>query len=136
MAFAVAASTFCPLLVLGIWWRGLTTAGAVAGLIVGGGLSLGALTFSVAFPDVVPGVFGSLLGQPAVVSVPAAFATMIVVSLLTRSSVTPRADAVLAQLHLPLTIRVDRSIRAVRPTAAPALPSSAESPAPRQTRRR
>ena len=23
-AFAVAASTFCPLLVLGIWWRGLT----------------------------------------------------------------------------------------------------------------
>ena len=50
MAFAVAASTFCPLLVLGIWWRGLTTAGAIAGLIVGGGLSLGALTFSVAFP--------------------------------------------------------------------------------------
>ena len=43
MAFAVAASTFCPLLVLGIWWRGLTTAGAIAGLIVGGGLSLGAL---------------------------------------------------------------------------------------------
>jgi cation/acetate symporter len=28
MAFPVAASTFCPLLVLGIWWRGLTTAGA------------------------------------------------------------------------------------------------------------
>ena len=27
-AFAVAASTFCPLLVLGIWWRGLTTRGA------------------------------------------------------------------------------------------------------------
>ena len=24
LAFAVAASTFCPLLVLGIWWRGLT----------------------------------------------------------------------------------------------------------------
>jgi cation/acetate symporter len=26
LAFAVAASTFCPLLVLGIWWRGLTEA--------------------------------------------------------------------------------------------------------------
>jgi len=24
LAFAVAASTFCPLLLLGIWWRGLT----------------------------------------------------------------------------------------------------------------
>ena len=33
LAFAVAASTFCPLLVLGIWWRGLTPAGAVAGLV-------------------------------------------------------------------------------------------------------
>ena len=28
LVFAVAASTFCPLLVLGIWWRGLTAAGA------------------------------------------------------------------------------------------------------------
>ena len=36
LAFAVAASTFCPLLVLGIWWRGLTPAGAVAGLLTGG----------------------------------------------------------------------------------------------------
>ncbi len=26
LAFAVAASTFCPLLLLGIWWRGLTAA--------------------------------------------------------------------------------------------------------------
>ena len=29
LAFAVAASTLCPLLVLGIWWRGLTAVGAV-----------------------------------------------------------------------------------------------------------
>src|SRR5690606_16507619 len=36
LAFAVAASTFCPLLVLGIWWQGLTAPGAVAGLVVGG----------------------------------------------------------------------------------------------------
>ena len=28
LVFAVAASTLCPLLVLGIWWRGLTAAGA------------------------------------------------------------------------------------------------------------
>ena len=111
MAFAVAASTFCPLLVLGIWWRGLTTAGAIAGLIVGGGLSLGALTFSVAFPGVLPGALGSLAGQPAVVSVPAAFAAMIAVSLFTRSRVTPRADAVLAQLHLPSAARRAGTVR-------------------------
>ena len=39
LAFALAASTFCPLLVLGIWWRGLTTAGALAGLLTGGTLA-------------------------------------------------------------------------------------------------
>jgi len=105
MAFAVAASTFCPLLVLGIWWRGLTTSGAIAGLIIGGGLSLGALTFSVAFPGLLPAPFDSLLSQPAVGSVPAAFLTMIVVSLFTRSQVTARADAVLAVLHLPAATR-------------------------------
>ena len=34
-AFALAASTFCPLLLLGIWWEGLTARGAAAGLILG-----------------------------------------------------------------------------------------------------
>ena len=104
MAFAVAASTFCPLLVLGIWWRGLTTAGAFAGLIVGGGVSLGALVVRVV-PGIPTGSLESLVGQPAVVSVPASFVTMVVVSLLTRSSVTPRVDAMLAQLHLPSAAR-------------------------------
>ncbi|MGW2564596.1 sodium/solute symporter, partial [Streptomyces sp. NPDC001514] len=32
LAFAVSASSFCPLLVLGIWWRRLTPPGAAAGL--------------------------------------------------------------------------------------------------------
>ena len=40
LAFAVAASTLCPLLVLGIWWRGLTALGAAcAAWSVGGLLS-------------------------------------------------------------------------------------------------
>ena len=42
LAFAVAASTFCPLLVLGIWWRGLTDAGAIAGMATGAVLCGGA----------------------------------------------------------------------------------------------
>ena len=41
LAFAVAASSFCPLLVLGIWWRGLTDVGAAAGVLVGGGGAVG-----------------------------------------------------------------------------------------------
>ncbi len=43
LAFAVAASSFCPLLVLGIWWRGLTAAGAVAGVVAGGGAAVAAV---------------------------------------------------------------------------------------------
>ena len=115
-AFAVAASTFCPLLVLGIWWRGLTTAGTVAGLIVGGGLSLGALTVSVVLAGAFPGPLAGLLGQPAVGSVPAAFATMIAVSLLTRSALTQRADAVLAALHVPGPARRAATLSASGPT--------------------
>ena len=38
LAFAMAAATFSPLLVLGIWWRGLTDVGAIAGMVVGGAL--------------------------------------------------------------------------------------------------
>lgn len=40
LAFAVSASSFCPLLVLGIWWRRLTPPGAAAGMLVGGGSAL------------------------------------------------------------------------------------------------
>ena len=55
LAFAVAASTFCPLLVLGSWWRGLSTVGAAAGLVVGGGLAAAAVAITIfAGPD--PGV--------------------------------------------------------------------------------
>ena len=35
-AFAVAAATFSPLLLLGIWWRRLTDVGAATGLLLGG----------------------------------------------------------------------------------------------------
>ena len=38
-AFAIAASSFFPLLVLGTWWRGLTKIGATSGVIVGGALA-------------------------------------------------------------------------------------------------
>ncbi len=36
LAFAIAASTLAPLLLLGVWWRRLSTTGAFAGLLVGG----------------------------------------------------------------------------------------------------
>lgn len=104
LAFAVAASTLCPLLVLGIWWRGLTAMGATCGLAIGGLLSGGAVTVAVAGgidEDVLGGWPAVLIGYPAAVSVPLAFATMIVVSRLTRAAVPADVAQTFARMHVP-----------------------------------
>ncbi|WP_206488140.1 cation acetate symporter [Rhodococcus sp. KRD162] len=104
LVFAVAASTLCPLLVLGIWWRGLTAAGAATGLLLGGGIALVAASISVVTPiseAVLGGWASAILGYPAAVSVPIAFVSMIVVSLATRKSVPPDISRIFARLHLP-----------------------------------
>ncbi|HLS79420.1 MAG TPA: cation acetate symporter [Nocardia sp.] len=104
LAFAVAASTLAPLLVLGIWWRGLTARGAAAGLCVGGLLAGTATAVSVlggAPESVAHGWLAALLGYPAAISVPAAFATMIAVSVLTGGRPADRARGVFARMHAP-----------------------------------
>jgi Na+(H+)/acetate symporter ActP len=100
LVFAVAASTFCPLLVLGIWWRGLTASGAIAGVVVGGVLSTAATLLSL-FATLPLGLVGLLIYRPAVVTVPAAFLTMVIVSWATRSEVCGEVDDVLLRLHAP-----------------------------------
>jgi Na+(H+)/acetate symporter ActP len=107
LVFAVAAATFCPLLVLGIWWRGLTAAGAVAGVVVGGSLSAVAVTASL-FAVVPQGWVGMLLYRPAVITVPAAFLTMIVVSRCTRSMLPRDVDRTLMILHAPEQLGLSR----------------------------
>jgi Na+(H+)/acetate symporter ActP len=113
MAFAVAASSFCPLLLLGIWWRGLTDAGAMAGLILGGGASVVGVVATIA--GVEPGGWlGVLMAQPAAVTVPLAFVTMILVSLMTGRRVPGDVARVLARLHAPerLGLAQDRAAAA------------------------
>ena len=100
LALAVAASTFAPLLLLGIWWRGLTDRGAVAGIVVGGVLSLGA-ALATLFGATLPGTAGILLGQPAAVSVPLATLTMVLVSRATPNRVPAGVGRTLLRLHAP-----------------------------------
>ncbi len=100
LAFAVAASSFCPLLVLGIWWRGLTAPGAIAGLLTGGGSALVAVALTIAGP-LTDGWAHTLLAWPAVWSVPLGFLTMILVSLATRDRIPAGTEAAMARLHLP-----------------------------------
>lgn len=105
-AFALAASTFCPLLVLGIWWRGLTAPGAIAGLIGGGVCAATAPVVTLAFD--MEGWAGTLMGQPAVWSVPVGFGLMIGGSLLTRSRIPATVTRTMVRLHTPERVQVDR----------------------------
>jgi cation/acetate symporter len=109
LAFAVAASTFCPLLVLGIWWRRLTAVGAGAGLLAGGTLSGGAVLATVLGPDL-GGWPGELLAQPAAWTVPTAFAVMVAVSLATPRRVPADVGRTMLQLHAPERLRLPRSV--------------------------
>ena len=99
-AFAIAASSFCPLLVLGIWWRQLTRAGAAAGIVVGGGACLAAIIATMV-GAATRGWAAVLLGQPAIWTVPLAFAVMIVVSLLTQRTLPGNVGQVMLRMHLP-----------------------------------
>ena len=104
LVFAVAASTLCPLLVLGIWWRGLTAAGAIAGLIVGGVSSGSAASLAIGGvidDDVLGGWPATLVGYPGAVTVPVAFGTMVLVSLATRRRLPGDLARTFARMHVP-----------------------------------
>lgn len=99
-AFALAASTFCPLFVLGIWWPRLTSRAAAVGMIASGVVASGAIVAGlVVGTQTSGGTISQLLTQPAVVSVPVAFASMIVVSLI--SDRPPDVAAQMLTLHAP-----------------------------------
>ncbi|MDH6280932.1 Na+(H+)/acetate symporter ActP [Rhodococcus sp. LBL1] len=111
LVFAVAASTLCPLLVLGIWWRGLTAAGAAAGLtigiVVGGGAALLAVVDAVS-DELWHGWPAALIGYPAAVSVPLSFAAMVVVSLATRRQVPREVGRIFTRMHAPERLGMGR----------------------------
>ena len=99
-AFAIAAASLCPLLLLGTWWRRLTGAGAAAGMAAGGGATV--LCF-VAYVAGGPwhGWLADVVTYPAVATVPFGFAVMIGVSLLTPRMVPEGTGAAMARMHLP-----------------------------------
>jgi Na+(H+)/acetate symporter ActP len=104
LAFAVAASSFCPLLVLGIWWRGLTDLGAAAGILAGGGGAVAAvlLTF---LGRTGSGLVATLLHYPGAWTVPLAFTVMVGVSLATRRRVPGNVVITMLRLHAPEALR-------------------------------
>ncbi len=97
-AFAIAASTFCPTFLLGIWWTRLTAAGAAIGMVLGMGVATAMIFTGLALGEPTRGA-GALLEQPAVVSVPVAFIAMIGVSL--RQASPSEVDDEMLALHAP-----------------------------------
>lgn len=78
LAFTVAASTFAPIFILGIWWRRMTEKGAIAGLVLGL-LSSMLLIF---FPQILPEAIQFKI--PGLFTVPIGFLSVIIVSLIDR----------------------------------------------------
>ncbi|UVS76405.1 cation acetate symporter [Actinokineospora sp. UTMC 2448] len=100
MSFALAASTFCPVLVLGIWWRKITWVGAAAGMLTGGTLVLTALALTT-----VSGYTGGwapwFVQQPGLVTVPLAFLAVIVMSKATQRHIPPETKHIRMRMHAP-----------------------------------
>jgi cation/acetate symporter len=101
LVIGISASTNFPLLLLAIYWRGLTTAGALAGGIVG---LIASVTLTVLGPAVWVTVLGHAapavtLDPPTLISMPLAFAVCIGVSIADRSRQASRDRAAFDAQH-------------------------------------
>lgn len=105
-AFAIAAASYFPLLLLGSWWRGLTAKGAATGMLIGGLTSLGAIIATMLIDkkalDWTPDpVVRTLMEQPAIWGVPLALFLMWAVSNATRAEIPKDVDTLMLRLHAP-----------------------------------
>ena len=108
-AFSLAASTFFPALVMGIFWRRANRAGAVAGMLSGAVLCLWYMARNLAGPRAFFGLgeagadlrwFGIEPVAAGVFGVPVGCLVLVLVSLLTRPPAPPE-QAMVAQLRQP-----------------------------------
>jgi cation/acetate symporter len=108
LAFAIAASANFPALVLSIFWRRCTTAGAVASMVVGTAVTLALIWFS---PTIQVDVLARTdawfpLKNPALITIPLSFAVGIVVSLV--SAEGARSDTAILDRQMLLGTRPAR----------------------------
>lgn len=92
LAFTVAASTFTPIFLFGIWWRGMTEKGAIAGLLVGLAVSMIMIFCSPILPEALQ------FKVPGIITVPIGFLTVYVVSKFDRK-VPADVNAFMKKVH-------------------------------------
>lgn len=93
LAFAVAASANLPAIMMVLFWQKTTSKGIAASMVVGIVFSLGIIMLS---PSTYVGVYGLPasyapipLDNPGIISIPASFITLVIVSLLTQKKKLP-----------------------------------------------
>ncbi len=103
LAFAIAASANFPALLLSMFWKPFTTAGAVASIVVGTASALLLIYFSPSIQIDMLGHETALvpLRNPGIISIPLSFAVGIVVSLVApETAAAAKFAATERQLHL------------------------------------
>ena len=99
MVFTFTASSLAPIVLLAIWWRGLTVHGAITGMLTGAIISLAALLTG-QFSDTAE-LTTTMLQYPALWTVPLVLVVTMLVSALGTQRPPATTDAVMAKLHLP-----------------------------------
>ncbi|MGC4045525.1 MAG: cation acetate symporter [Armatimonas sp.] len=121
-AFAIAAASYFPLLLMGAWWKKLTMTGAAVGMLGGGLLSLGAIvTYMMVDKKMVTvesGLVKVLLEQPAIWGVPLSLILMYVVSKATANTVPADATTKMLRLHAPEELGLSKDYIEEAPGAA------------------
>jgi cation/acetate symporter len=111
-AFAIAATSYFPLLFLSTWWRGITMKGAATGMLCGGLLSLSTVVSTMLADQAawakpladyytVHPLLRILAEQPAIWALPLAIALMFVVSKLTARDIPKDIRMKMLVLHAP-----------------------------------
>jgi cation/acetate symporter len=111
-AFAIAATSYFPLLFLSTWWRGMTMKGAATGMLCGGLLSVSTVVSTMLADQAgwakplsdffaVHPLLRILAEQPAIWALPLAIGLMIVVSMLTSREVPTDIRMKMLVLHAP-----------------------------------
>ncbi len=108
--FGIAASSFSPLIVLGIWWRKLSARGAIAGMLSGSACATLAILFTLVGPSLT-GWPAIVLAQPAIWSIPIGFATMILVSLASPGTRPTDVSGMMVTMHAPESLGLSRNFR-------------------------
>jgi cation/acetate symporter len=135
-AFAIAATSYFPLLFLSAWWRGMTMKGAATGMLCGGILSLLAI-ISTMIADQAQGakiigpfaedlsrfynsepLIRTLAEQPAIWGLPLAIFLMIVVSKMTSKEIPEDIRMKMLVLHAPEALGLKQEYISAEPSTS------------------